>query len=55
MSRSHSSTGKCQNCKVEHHDLGSNLGPRDLTVVCEFNMSGLPLHLKQKNQITYEE
>ena len=46
MSRSHSSTDKCRNCKV---------GRRDLAVMYEFNFNGLPLHLKQnkKNSKSY--
>ena len=27
---------------------------QDLTLVCEFNFSGLPLHLRQKNKIKKE-
>jgi len=44
-SRSPSSTDKCQNCKAGRRD---RVRTRDLTVVCEFNFSGLPLHLRQK-------
>ena len=45
-SKSPSSTGKCRNCKVGHRDLSSNPGPH--SCVCDFNLSGLPLHLRQK-------
>jgi len=39
------STTKCRNCKVGRHDW---VQIRDIKVVCEFNFSGLPLHLRQK-------
>ena len=43
--RSPNLTDKYRNCKVGRQDSVLN---RDLTIVYEFNFSGLPLHLKKK-------
>jgi len=36
------------NAKIERPDAVIRVRTRDLTVVCEFNFSGLPLHLRPK-------
>jgi len=47
MSRSPSST---TNAEIARLNVVTRVRTRDLTVVCEFNLSGLPLHLRQKKK-----
>ena len=37
------------NAEIARSDVMTRVRTRDLIVVCEFNFSGLPLHLRPKN------
>ena len=36
------------NAEIARPDVVTRVRTQELTVVCEFNLSGLPLHLRQK-------
>jgi len=38
------------NVEIARPNVVIRVRTRDLTVVCEFNFSGLPIHLRQKKQ-----
>jgi hypothetical protein len=38
------------NLKIVRSDVMIRVRTRNLTIVCEFNFSGLPLHLRQKKE-----
>jgi hypothetical protein len=38
------------NVEIGRSDVMTQVRTRNLTVVCEFNLNGLPLHLRQKKK-----